>query len=74
MVTKLDMEVIRYLRFLDSPKPAAKDHAAICHWLDEADRLRFVVLDKLIRKPRYSGVLARRAWKGNDNPHRPAIV
>lgn len=41
--------------------------------MDNIDRLRFEVLDHLIRKTRYRGLISRRIWKAKNNPHRPPL-
>ncbi len=79
MITKLDIAVIRYLRALGGRRPDRNDDTAWAAYLDGLDRLRFEVLDVLIRKPRYarSGGLApegRRLWRTRDNPHRPPLA
>lgn len=79
MITKLDVAVIRYLRALGAPRPARHDESGWAAYLDGLDRLRFEVLDVLIRKPRYarSGGLSpegRQFWRTRDNPHRPPLA
>ncbi|MBX3736699.1 MAG: hypothetical protein KF715_08425 [Candidatus Didemnitutus sp.] len=70
MISRFDRAVIRYLTAL-STRPDSRNDAAVCAWLDRADRLRFTVLELLLRRPRYRRLKSRRAWKRKDNPHRP---
>ncbi len=73
MITKLDTEVMRYLFALSRENPPAHDETAWAARLDQLDRLRFRVLDALIRKPRYSGRIGRDVWRSKANPHRPPL-